>query len=48
MLRDVETIPGQTASTSTSQPFQEQNKCCDDAETKFKWIQTRLNMSQHL
>ena len=28
--------------------FQEQKKCCEDVETKFKWIQIRLNMSQHL
>ena len=27
--------------------FQEQNKCCDDVETKFKIIQTHHNMSQH-
>ena len=39
LLRDVET------NLST---FQEQHKCRDDVETKFKWIETRLDMSQHL
>ena len=33
----------QTAST-----FREQKKCWDDVETKFKRIQTLLNMSQHV
>ena len=36
------TMPGHLST------FQEQKKCCDDIETKFKWIQSRHNMLQHL
>ena len=38
--------PGQNCLNLST--FQEQKKCCDDVETKFKLIQTRLNMSQQL